>query len=128
MDCCADESYIEKYIDESRRLEIDFRILLCATCRNFPILAKAELGQEKKVLGYDYAYSGGSYYSSILNDIVDHRINEFNRIKLNENGLFNTLEEAEKFAEMRNVMMNADKEYVFERGDFIIYEITEVII
>lgn len=126
VDCCADESYIKKYIDESKELGIEFRILLCATCRNFPVLDKVELGRAREVLGYDLAYSGGSYCSCILNDIIDGRIKEFEEIVLNENGLFNTYKEAEQFRKIRNKMIKSDSEYTLERGDFIIYEITEV--
>ena len=100
--------------------------MLCATCRNFPVLDKVELGRAREVLGYDLAYSGGSYYSCILNDIIDGRIKEFEEIVLNENGLFNTYKEAEQFRKIRNKMIKSDSEYTLERGDFIIYEITEV--
>ena len=55
VDCCTDETYIKHYMDESNRMGIEFRILLCATCRKFPIINKVELVQLGQVLGYDYA-------------------------------------------------------------------------
>lgn len=128
VDCCADELYIKQYIDESRKLGIEFRILLCATCRSSPIIDKMELGKVGEVLGYDLAYSGGSYYSCVLNDIISGRIREFKEIVLNKNGLFSTYEEAKNFSQIRNNMMVSDSPYTFEQGDFIIYEITEIII
>lgn len=126
VDCCADESYIKKYIDESRKIGIEFRILLCATCRNDPSINREEFRQKAQVLGYDLADSGGSYYSCILNDIISGRINEFREIILNENGLFNTYEEAEQFRQIRNQMLNSSHGYTFEQGDFIIYKVIEV--
>lgn len=128
VDCCSDKSYVKQCINESKKLGIDYRILLCATCRNLPKLEKLELGKIGEVIGYDYAYSGGSYYSCILNDIISGRIEEFKDISLNKYGLFNTYEEAEKFSQLRNSLLVKDINYIFERGDFIIYEITEVIV
>ena len=126
VDCCTDETYIKHYMDESNRMGIEFRILLCATCRKFPIINKAKLVQLGQVLGYDYAYSGGSYYSCILNDIISGRIKEFRKIDLNKNGLFNTYEEAEKFSLFREKIMASNNMYTFEQGDFIIYKLVEV--
>ena len=126
VDCCTDETYIKHYMDESNRMGIEFRILLCATCRKFPIINKVELVQLGQVLGYDYAYSGGSYYSCILNDIISDRIKEFRKIDLNKNGLFNTYEEAERFSLFREKIMTSNNMYTFEQGDFIIYKLVEV--
>lgn len=123
VDCCADESYIKKYIDESKKLGIEFRILLCATCRSYPRIHKAGF-ERTQVLGYDFAYSGGSYYSCILNDILSGRIKEFKEIVLNENGLFDTYEQAEQFRQIRKAMQNSRD--TFEQGDFLIYKIIEV--
>lgn len=125
VDCCSDESYIQKYIQESQKMGIEFRVLLCATCKKFPITTKQNLVKKKVLLGYDFAYSGGSYYSSILNDILSGRIAELKKIRLNQNGLFNTYKEAEQFIQSRN---NLSNKYYFEQGDFIIYQITEVFI
>ncbi len=125
VDCCADESYIKKYIDESVKMGIAFRVLLCATCKSHPSINGEAL--KTQVLGYDVAYSGGSYYSCILNDIISGRIKEFKEIVLNENGLFDTYEEAEQFTQIRNELRNSGYGYMFEQGDFIIYKMMEVI-
>lgn len=128
VDCCTDESYIEKYVKESTKLGIEFRILGCSTCRRFPIMKNRRLRKKGVKLGYDFAYSGGSYYSSILNDIISGRIESFKTIRLNKNGLFDTYEEANQFKEIRNQLLYLKSEYYLEPGDFIIYEVTEVIL
>lgn len=128
VDCCSDVEYIRCYINESLLLGIKFNILLCSTNREKPILEKSNLGQRGKVLGYDYAYAGGSYYSCILNDIISGRIEEFKQIHLNENGLFDSYEEVEEFIMYREKIKNENQDYIFEEGDFIIYKITEVCI
>lgn len=77
-------------------------------------------------MGYDYADSGGCYYSCILNDIISKRIEEFKQIQINKNGLFDTYEEAEKFGEYRKELMSMNSGYDFEGGDYIVYEIAEI--
>lgn len=126
VDCCVDNEYMRYCIEESLKLGIEFRVLLCSTSKKAPRLEKIELGQVGNILGYDYAYSGGSYYSCILNDIISGRIKEFSKFHLNENGLFDSYEEVEKFILCREKMKDKNSDYVFEDGDFIIYKITEI--
>lgn len=126
VDCCIDEMYIKKYIDKSKQLNIPFRVLLCYTNKNNPILENFILSKKSIILGYDYAYLGGSYYSCILNDIISKRIEEFNNIKLNKYGLFNSYKEVKSFIEYRT-KLEKEKKYDFELGDFIIYKIKEII-
>jgi hypothetical protein len=126
VDCCIDEEYIKKYIQESLKIGIEFRVLLCSTCKNSPQIEKIGIENQSHTLGFDYAYSGGSYYSCVLNDIISKRIKEFGQIKLNENGLFNTYKEAEEFSLFRNHLKSIYKDYNFEEGDFVIYKIIEM--
>ena len=77
-------------------------------------------------MGFDVAYSGGSYYSCVLNDIVSGRIPEFQSVRLNENGLLSSYEEAELFLRQREELEKATTEYIFEKGDYVIYRLTEV--
>ena len=128
VDCCSNIEYMRCCIEESLKLGIEFKVLLCSTSKKEPILEKNDLGQLGNVLGYDYAYSGGSYYSCVLNDIISGRIQEFSEIFLNENGLFNSYEEAEAFIRFREKVKSMNLNYEFEEGDFIIYKITEVYI
>ena len=89
-------------------------------------MGEPRLGQARSVLGYDVAYSGGSYYSCVLNDVVSGRIPEFQNVRLNENGLFSSYEEAEAFLKQREEQEKATTEYIFEKGDYVIYRLTEV--
>ena len=116
------------YIEESLKLGIECKVLLCSTSRKEPRLESHDLGQLGNVLGYDYAYSGGSYYSCVLNDVISGRIQEFSGIRLNENGLFDSYEEAEAFKLFREEIKRTNLSYEFEEGDFIIYKITELCI
>ena len=124
-ECCTDTEYIKRYVEESNRLGIPYRILLCSTDKPEPRL-EGMPEQEGTLLGYDCAYTGGSYYSCILNDIFSGRIQEFSAIALNENGLFATQEEAEAFMQYREELKKQTTEYVYEEGNFAIYKITEI--
>ncbi len=125
VDCCSDIEYIKYYVRESLELGIEFNVLLCATIKSEPCLVKEYLDGEENFLGYDYAYSGGSYYSAILNDIISGRIKEFREIRLNENGLFDSYDEVNSFILLRD-KIKKQKNYVLEDGDFIIYKITQL--
>jgi hypothetical protein len=122
VDCCADMDYIKKYIDESKRKNIRYRILLCETEKKLPLLENIEL-TEFCELGYDYAYTGGSFYSCIVNDILSKRISEMSQIKLNKFGLFNTFNEAKEFVKLRNSLIEIYPKYTFEGGEFSIYRL-----
>ena len=124
--CCTDMEYMWRCVEESKKLGISFRVLLCSTNRPEPVLSETGLGQAESVLGFDVAYSGGSYYSCVLNDVVSGRIEAFRQLTLNENGLFATYEEAEVFLKQREELEKATTEYVFEKGDYVIYKLTEV--
>ena len=124
--CCTDVDYLQRYIKESNKNAISFRILRCSSNRNKPILKEKFIEGREVILGYDIAYSGGSYYSCVLNDIVSGRIEAFCKIRLNDNGLFNTYKEAEAFFKYRMELAKKSTEYVFEEGDYVIYMITEI--
>ncbi len=123
VDVASDLSFINLYINLSKRSGIEFRMLLCETERTLP-----QLGQKKweqKFIGYDYAYSGGSYYSAVLNDICSQRINEMNSIKLNKYGLFENIEELKHFIAKRKELYESNLD--IEEGDFIIYKLYEIV-
>ena len=125
VECCTDIEYMHRCMEESKKLGIQYRVLLCSTGKAEPLLENT-LEYEGKVLGFDCAYSGGSYYSCILNDIISGRIEEFRDIRLNEDGLFATYEDAEAFMQYREELKKKTSEYVYEEGDFVIYKITEL--
>lgn len=126
VECCTDTDYIKKCIEEAKKLGIPFRVLLCATNRQQPVLDTEGSCFASKELGYDVAYSGGSFYSCVLNDVVSERIPEFQGIRLNENGLFSSYEDAGVFLKQREELEKATAEYMFEKGDYVIYKLTEV--
>lgn len=125
VDCCADFDYVIKYGQESKELNIEYRVILCETEKSYPIV-KPEY--PTLFLGYDYAYTGGSYYSCVYNDLYERRVTEFEMMQLNKNGLFDTEEDIKKFINKRNDLKQKYNESRFEKGDFIIYRLSEVMI
>lgn len=125
VDCCSEMSYIEKYVLESKKKNIEFRILLCETTKSKPQIV---INKPFKIyfIGYDYAYAGGSYYSCVNNDIVSDRIPELKEIRLNKNGLFNEVDEIQKFIKQRELLKKKYPRGTFETGEFIIYKISEI--
>jgi hypothetical protein len=125
VDCCNDLEYITRYISCSHAKEIDCRLLLCETVREDP---KMELSDYAKArfIGFDYAYSGGDYYSCVKNDICLRRIPEFSEIKLNEYGLFDSETAVQAFIELRAEIRASYSASMFELGDFIIYRLSEL--
>ena len=79
-----------------------------------------------KFIGYDYAYSGGSFYSAVNNDVISKRIPNFINFRLNQHGLFETYDEINHFVKLRELLK--DDIYTFEEGNFIIYKLFEVLL
>lgn len=127
VDACNNMEYIQKYIDISKKNNVNYRILLCMTEKNQP---KMKLPEEDNIifLGYDYAYTGGSYYSAVLNDIISKRIPQFSKMKLNENGLFKTYEDIIDFISLRESIKKTSymQDNLFEKGDFTVYKLYEI--
>ena len=123
VDVCNDIDYINLYRDLSEKNKIDFNILLCETDRSYPVFDKE--CASKEFLGFDYAYSGGSYYSAVLNDIVSNRIEEFRTLKLNKYGLFGNIDSLKEFIKQREAFIKKS-DTRFELGDFIIYKLYRV--
>lgn len=124
LDVCINNEYIKKYILLSKKMGIDARILLCETTCCLPQYNADNF--KFKFLGYDYAYTGGNYYSVILNDVVSERIEAFRDIKLNDNGLFNLEEELDLFIKKREELAKLDGNMLFESGGFEKYKLYEI--
>ncbi len=101
------------------------RLILCETLKPYPKTNFLNT-YSCKFLGYDYAYTDGSYYSSVFSDIVAKLVKELNNLVLNNNQLFNTLEEIQGLINLRQDLEKQYDENVFEKGDFIIYKLSEV--
>ncbi len=125
VECATDEAFVMSYIKESKARGIKYRILICETCYEQP---KANFKQKynSRFIGYDYAYTGGSYYSCVYNDVVLRNFREFCELKLNENNLFETLNDIEVFVKLREQLIERYDDFTFEKGDFIIYRLSEL--
>ncbi len=124
IEACTNNQFIKKYIICSKELNVDIRLVLCVTTLDFPLYNASNL--ELEFLGYDYAYPGGVYYSTIYNDIIDDRIKELRDIKLNKNGLFDSEEELEAFIQKREDLKKVYKKGMFESGVFVKYKLYEI--
>lgn len=122
VDVCNNEEFIEEYIRLSKENNINFRMILCQTNQNNP---RVDVRYKKiSFLGYDYAYSGGSYYSAVYSDLFCGKLNVFSEIELNENGLIKTRNDLKRFIDIRNRIEL--KENTLEKGDFIEYKLFQI--
>ncbi|MCR4567302.1 MAG: hypothetical protein K5769_04585 [Pseudobutyrivibrio sp.] len=124
VDVINDESIIKKYIELSHDEDIEFRLILCETIKKRPCFVSVSKYRKIKFLGYDYAYTGGSYYSAVYNEICLGSFDEFKHFELNENGLLQNEDEVINYIRFREKMISCGKN--LELGDFIIYRLYEV--
>lgn len=120
---CNDWKYIDKYILESKKKEIPFRIILCETEIAEPIMELPEQLQ-LEFLGYDYAYAVGDNYSAVYNEIPF----VFKNFQLNQNGLFETEEEIKEYIRQREIYEAEHPKYTLEVGDFVLFKLYEVLL
>ena len=123
VDCCNNIDFIIDYIKESIKKNINCRVILCETKRQYPRLPD-NLNLNAEFIGFDYAYSGGSYYSTINNDTCLNEILETKRITLNDNGLFDTENDLTEYVKARNEFMKKNPNVYLEDGDFIEYKLS----
>lgn len=117
---CTEMSYIQKYVEESEKRGIRFRILLVESDIPEPAAEFPKL--KTNFLGYDYAYIRGDNYSAVYNEIPF----VFPQFKLNENGLFQTEEELREYLAAREKFKSANPPYTLEEGDFAVLRLSEV--
>jgi len=123
--CCNDLDYIKTYIQESKKINIKYRILFCETTQKKPFF-KEYKKLHLKFLGYDYAQPCPSYASCIPYEINREDIPELYNIKLNKYGLFDTEKDVLNFKKLRDNLQNKE-ELGLELGDFFIYKLSEVL-
>jgi hypothetical protein len=123
VDVCNDPEYINEYIRVSTENKIDYRIILCCTDNKLPDGSNIMWGGNF-FLGYDYAYSGGSYYSAIYNELHFERLDEYKNILLNKYGLLDSKQEMNRYLEIRNGLL--ERGCNLELGDFVIFELYEI--
>lgn len=116
---CNDISYIHRYIEESRKRNIKYRVLLCKSEISAPIITATDF--KTSFLGYDYAYASGDYYSAVYNEVPFI----FPQFQLNDNGLFQTEQEIRHYIKARETYTQSHEPYSLETGEFIIYKLYE---
>ena len=117
---CNDMDYIYRYINESKKQNISYRLLLCETEISSPTMMIPECN--KKFLGYDYAYATGDNYSAVYNEIPF----VFPDFKLNRNGLFQTEKEIYKYILERERFKKVNPPHTLEDGDFVVFRLHEI--
>ncbi|MCH5348034.1 MAG: hypothetical protein J1E40_01800 [Oscillospiraceae bacterium] len=117
---CDNMDYINRYIAESKKRGIPYRLLLCESEIPKPIFNAS--GLETNFLGYDYAYAAGDNYSAVYNEIPF----VFPQFKLNCNGLFDTQEEIKEYILEREKFKSLHPPYTLEDGDFITFRLHEI--
>ena len=60
---CNTMHYIYRYIEESKKRGIPYRLLLCESEIPRPVMKTPDC--KRRFLGYDYAYAGGDNYSAV---------------------------------------------------------------
>ncbi|MBR5683765.1 MAG: hypothetical protein IKW96_10935 [Ruminococcus sp.] len=117
---CTDIEYISRYINEAKRRNIPFRILLCESEIPEPVFSAPDV--RKKFLGYDYAYANGDNYSAVYNEIPF----VFPQFTLNQYGLFQTKEEIDEYIAEREKFRLTHPPLTLEEGDFVVFKLYEV--
>lgn len=120
---CTDMEYVYRYIAVSKEIGIKYRVLLVKTDIPTPTIEE-DPKLDTRFLGYDYAYENGDNYSAVYNEIPL----VFSEFKLNENGLFQTKEEIERYVLRRDEFIKLHAPYTLEAGNFTIFEVYEVAI
>lgn len=124
VDVSCNVDFTNRYINAYKKANIQFEVLFCKTNRQLPsyTLDIEEQGNFKYI-GFDYAFSGGSFYSSIFSDLYSNRLPGLFDIKLNEYGLINSEKDLIDFVRRREKLSMKDKEGMFEKGLFTIYKL-----
>lgn len=120
VSACTDLDYVRKYINESQKRGIKYRLILCET--EIPQPQFDPQGIEKTFLGYDYAYTGGDYYSAVYQEVPY----VFAHFALNENGLFETEDEIKAYLADREEFVRTHPPLSLEVGDFTVYKLWEI--
>ncbi|SHJ09952.1 hypothetical protein SAMN05444401_2136 [Clostridium amylolyticum] len=123
---CNDFNFLNRYLKACEKAAFKVCVLFCETEKKQPKCEKKIKSNDKyKFIGYDYAYADPDYYSCIFHDIP--RVKELSQQKLNENGLFDTLEEVCQFIEIRERLKQINPISKFEIGNFTIYKLWKYI-
>ena len=117
---CTDMDYIRQYIEESEKLGIEYRLILCESDIPRPTMELPPC--EKEFLGYDYTYVGGDYYSAVFSEVPA----VFPQFRLNKNGLFETEEEIRSYLAAREEFVRTHPKLTLEVGNFAVFRLWEI--
>lgn len=126
VDVASDLDFVMQYSTACEQNYIQPIILFCETTKQYPQWIPNDIIMKSfKFIGFDYAFSGGSYYSAVYSDVFTKRLKEFYDFNLNEFGLFSNIVELRKFITLRTslALTLGNK---LEQGDFIIYKLWEL--
>lgn len=100
---------------------------LCNVIDNFLF---ESIAKSYSFLGYDVGECAFDYYSAVLSDVINRPLLFGMEIKnsLNDNGLFETFEEAKMFLSQRKTKMQFDTESIYERCNVDIIKIYGLVI
>lgn len=121
-----DISVIDKYVRCCCANSLSTRVLLCATTSPYPRMdernAKA-LAAKGQLLGYDYILSGCDF-SAVNNDFyppIPDSLASF-ALKMNNNGLFSSMSDLEKYIDSRWAYIREAGEKFVEKEGYLIRE------
>lgn len=117
---CNTMHYIYRYIEESKKRGIPYRLLLCESEIPRPVMKTPDC--KRRFLGYDYAYAGGDNYSAVYNEIPF----VFPEFQLNHNGLFQTEEAIRAYIMECERFKKNHAPGALEEGDFTIFRLHEL--
>lgn len=119
---CNDMDFLNYYVECCNKANFQIDILYIETELEYPNCLINPLNNDQfEFLGYDYAYPGDDYYSSIYQEYKI--INQYGSFNLNKNGLFNTEEEINEYITVRENLKKTSSYSHIEKGKFIIYKV-----
>ncbi|KAA8998361.1 hypothetical protein F4V43_16545 [Paenibacillus spiritus] len=126
VEASADINFANRYVNAYLQANLQPLVLLCKTNKTIPTFhmdIESRANGNLIFIGFDYAYSGGSFYSCVFSDLYTKRIPELRDIDLNAYGLINSEEELTNFIERRNELIIKDEASRFEAEEFTIYKL-----
>jgi hypothetical protein len=128
VDLCENHDFVKKYYKACNDEEFNTDIKFCMASKNQPNINPSQIKkiiQNAEFVGYDYAWSGGDFYSAVFSDVFTKRITGLMDLNLNQYGLFDTEESIVEFVKRRNKLIEVSSDPIaeFEGGDFCYYKI-----
>ena len=138
-----DLTVISKYVQQCYANGLEFRTLLCATPRLYPLLptnVAQDLLKDSTFVGFDYAYSTCDF-SAVFSDLNPPPSPELHLLSmtLNQNGVFSNLDDLEGYIDSRwDFLNNAERRMSVVNGmcltetplegsgDFVPFEVHEL--